>query len=127
ELRNVLERAAVVCNGSVIRLDHLPESLRNSEPTQQHAVTAIDRPLKSWVASRLQDGYDHQRLHDELEGKLLNTLLPHYGGKPTVLANALNMNRATLRRKLRSLQSDAASDSPDGSLDTSSDGDELAD
>jgi DNA-binding NtrC family response regulator len=111
ELRNVLERATVVCNGAVIRLHHLPEAVQPTEPSPNLPQTvAIDGALSQWVAQRLQQGCDYQQLHDELEGKLLAILLPRYGGKPTVLANALNMNRATLRRKLRDLIDEPASD-----------------
>ena len=111
ELRNVLERATVVCNGAIIRLHHLPDAVQPTEPSHSLRHTAaIDMALTQWTATRLQQGCDYQQLHDELEGKLLATLLPHYGGKPTVLANALNMNRATLRRKLRDLLDEQGSD-----------------
>jgi len=40
---------------------------------------------------------------DELETVVLRQLLARYDGKPTHLANALQMNRATLRQKLRRL------------------------
>jgi len=108
ELRNVLERAAAVCNGTVIRASHLPEAVQQAQstPEARHAQD-LDQALTSWVAERLGDERTYQQLHDELEGKLLAMLLPHYGGKPTLLANALKMNRATLRRKLRDLLGDA--------------------
>lgn len=104
ELRNVLERAAAVCNGTVIRAGHLPDAVQQASATPTARLTQdLDQALTHWVAERLADGHTYQQLHDELEGKLLATLLPHYGGKPTLLANALKMNRATLRRKLRDL------------------------
>jgi DNA-binding protein Fis len=56
------------------------------------------------VESRLREKLDYDALHGELESRLLAALLPRYEGKPTLLARALDMNRATLRKKLRGLQ-----------------------
>jgi DNA-binding NtrC family response regulator len=49
------------------------------------------------------------------ERRLLAALLPRYEGKPTLLARALRMNRATLRKKLRGIHDvpdDADPDTP---------------
>ena len=67
----------------------------------QERPALLDAILHEWVDLRLHQGCDYEQLHRELEGKLLATLLPRYGGKPTLLARALNMNRATLRKRLR--------------------------
>ncbi|HEX5052530.1 MAG TPA: sigma-54 dependent transcriptional regulator [Planctomycetota bacterium] len=100
ELRNVLERAAAVCSGAVILDTHLPPDLRrDADATVEPAL--LDAALHEWVDLRLRQGCDYSTLHDELEGKLLATLLPRYEGKPTLLARALKVNRATLRKKLR--------------------------
>jgi DNA-binding protein Fis len=48
---------------------------------------------------QLRDQTDYDTLHDELERRLLAALLPRYDGKPTLLARALKMNRATLRKR----------------------------
>ncbi|WP_156346168.1 hypothetical protein [Verrucomicrobium spinosum] len=43
----------------------------------------------------------YDALHEELESRLLAALLPRFENKPTVLAREMDMNRATLRKKLR--------------------------
>jgi DNA-binding NtrC family response regulator len=101
ELRNVLEHAAAVCSGSVILPQHLPSELRRAAADTGAEVAAIDAALHEWVDSRLRGPVDYDALHDELESRLLAALLPRFEGKPTLLARALRMNRATLRRKLR--------------------------
>jgi len=103
ELRNVLEHAAAVCSGSVILDSHLPVELRGNAGDAPAEPLAIDAVLHEWVDVRLREGRHYDALHDELEAKLLAALLPRFQGKPTLLARALDMNRATLRKKLRSM------------------------
>lgn len=109
ELRNVLEHAVAVCGGNVLLPTHLPRELRDA--VTQGAISApgaLDTALHEWVEARLRDGLNYDTLHGELEGRLLAALLPRYEGKPTLLARALDMNRATLRKKLRGMQGVAA-------------------
>ncbi|MFY9340937.1 MAG: sigma-54 dependent transcriptional regulator [Planctomycetota bacterium] len=102
ELRNVLERAAAVCQGNVILPTHLPPELRLPEPTQTPAsFPALDAALQTWLDDRLRHEHDYASLLDELESRVLGLLLPRYGHKPTHLARALNIHRATLRKRLR--------------------------
>ncbi len=109
ELRNALEHAAAVCGGSVILPAHLPDELRNAAlQLGSSAPSALDVALHDWVDVRLDDDINYDTLHAELEGRLLAALLPRYEGKPTLLARALDMNRATLRKKLRGLHGAAA-------------------
>lgn len=108
ELRNVLEHAAAVCSGSVILDTHLPNELRRLAGVAEPSL--LDAALHEWVDIKLRDGCDYDTLHDELERRLLATLLPRFQGKPTLLARALQINRATLRKKLRSRDDEADPD-----------------
>lgn len=104
ELRNALEHAAAVCGGNVLLPVHLPPELRDAVAHgTASAPGTLDAALHEWVEARLSDGLDYDALHGELESRLLAALLPRYEGKPTLLARALNMNRATLRKKLRGM------------------------
>jgi DNA-binding NtrC family response regulator len=103
ELRNVLEHAAAVCNGSVIRQQHLPAEVRQRSGSPPRESSSLDAVLHEWLEVRLRQGRTYDALHDELEGRLLEALLPRFEGKPTLLARALDMNRATLRKKLRGM------------------------
>lgn len=105
ELRNALEHATAVCGGSVILPDHLPREVRKASGAGTAAApSALDAALHEWLELKLSEGADYDTLHEELERRLLGSLLPRYEGKPTLLARALNMNRATLRKKLRGVQ-----------------------
>jgi len=107
ELRNVLERAAAVCTGPVILPTHLPAEIARAGAAaagaNADASPRLDASLRDWLDQRLADGKDYDALLGELEGRLLALLLPRYDHKPTYLARALNLNRATLRKRLRSL------------------------
>lgn len=109
ELRNVLEHAAAVCAGKVILRSHLPAEIRpgDGEAAQPAMVDAsLESALSDWLDARLEERNDYTTLHAALEGKLLAGLLPRFENKPTLLARALNMNRATLRKKLRGMEGD---------------------
>ena len=104
ELRNVLERAAAVCHGSVVLPTHLPPELGRPAPGELPGnFPALDEALRGWLDDRLLREGDYAALHDELERRLLALLLPRYGNMPTHLARALDLNRATLRKRLREL------------------------
>ncbi len=45
----------------------------------------------------------YRQIHDELEAMVLRHLLSRYGGKPTILARELQMNRVTLLRRRQSI------------------------
>ena len=108
ELRNVLERAVAVCGGAVILPEHLPEAVRRAVPDDAVAEEVrLDSALHEWLERRLSGAADYASLHDDLEFRLLTQLLARFDGKPTVLARELDMNRATLRRKLRARSSAA--------------------
>jgi DNA-binding NtrC family response regulator len=105
ELRNALEHAVAVCGGSILLPTHFSEELRNAAANGgAPGPSTLDAALHEWVESRLREKLDYDALHGELESRLLAALLPRYEGKPTLLARALDMNRATLRKKLRGRQ-----------------------
>ncbi len=104
ELRNVLERAVAVCHGDLILPTHLPAEFQpRDEGRAAVATPALDAALQGWLDDRLPRGASYDALLEELERRLLELLLPRYGHKPTHLARALDLNRATLRKRLRDL------------------------
>jgi DNA-binding NtrC family response regulator len=106
ELRNVLERAAAVCTGNLILPSHLPldlQSFSGSGPGGQEEVLRLETALRDWLDLRLPEGNDYEALMAELEQRLLQLLLPRFDHKPTHLARALNVHRATLRKRLRGM------------------------
>jgi len=111
ELRNVLERAAAVCTGSVILPTHLPPELqaRAGGTATGDGLLHLDAALRDWLDVRLPQGKDYEALLGELEGRMLQLLLPRFDNKPTHLARALNVHRATLRKRLKA-QGDGSND-----------------
>lgn len=103
ELRNALEHAVAVCPGDTILPIHLPREVRDGSSGEAFPPSAtLDAALHEWLDARLREpGVTYDTVHDELESRLLAALLPRYQHKPTILARELQMNRATLRKKLR--------------------------
>jgi len=101
ELRNAIEHAVATCAGKIIQPQHLPKTLQPTRlDTENRDFNAV---MEQWVASRVGSGASYKQLYSEVESSLLKHLLQHFGRKPTVLARALKMNRATLLKKRRNL------------------------
>jgi len=90
ELRNVLERAALFCDGDLIQPDHLPE-----EVVSGAYPAALARVGSGTTASG--------SLH-AMEQALLRERLARHGGSRRALAGELGISERTLYRKLRKLQ-----------------------
>jgi DNA-binding NtrC family response regulator len=110
ELRNALEHAAAVAGGPVILQHHLPRELREPTPAGQSTSGELDEALRRWLNEKVDAGTTYRQLHDELESMALRHLLARFGGKPTVLARELQMNRVTLRRRRQSMRKEEGSD-----------------
>ena len=92
-----------VCPGNSILPTHLPREVRDASSGEAFPPSVtLDAALHEWLDARLREpGVTYDSLHDQLESRLLAALLPRYQHKPTILARELQMNRATLRKKLR--------------------------
>lgn len=104
ELHTALAHAVAVCGGNTILPHHLPTHLVASQPSN-HLEDTMKRSLAAWLDQKTtgedasMPAYDD--LLDTVETSMLETLLQRFDNKPTRLAAALKMNRATLRRKLK--------------------------
>jgi DNA-binding NtrC family response regulator len=101
ELRNAIEHAVAVCSGSQILPQHLPRAFGSSAVAGPGAD--FETLLKQWLDLRLAEACSYREMHDQLEAMALRHLLARFGGKPTILAREMKMNRVTLRRKWREL------------------------
>jgi two-component system nitrogen regulation response regulator GlnG/two-component system response regulator AtoC len=99
-----MNHAAAVCSGSTILPHHLPASLVKAEDAN-HLEDTMKRSLAAWLDQKTTGTDEMMPAYDDLletvETTMLETLLKRFDGKPTHLAAAMKMNRATLRRKLR--------------------------
>ncbi|MDZ4403756.1 response regulator [Prosthecobacter sp.] len=104
ELKAAMTHAAAVCGGSTILPHHLPANLVKAEDAN-HLEDTMKRSLAAWLDQRTTGPDETMPAYDDLletvETSMLETLMKRFDGKPTRLAAALKMNRATLRRKLR--------------------------
>ena len=111
ELRNALEHASAVTTGPTILPQHLPRQFREPAPAvAQAAAGDLDSALALWLEQKAASGMTYRQIHDQLEAMALRHLLDRYGGKPTVLARELQMNRVTLRRRRQSILRDPAAE-----------------
>jgi DNA-binding NtrC family response regulator len=83
ELRNVIERAVIIASDGVLRVEHLPEELRNS--TREPAPTT-DASLGTIA---------------EIEARHISRVLADTGGVIGTTASILGIHRNTLARKMR--------------------------
>lgn len=116
ELRNAMQHAAAVCTTTVVLPRHLPDSISRAtvlaQSVRSHLDEALQEALTRWLDQKLTAPGNELPSYEDLAGQveaiMLNLLLPRFGHKPTRLAAALRMNRATLRRKCRELLNLAA-------------------
>ncbi|QDV65566.1 sigma-54-dependent transcriptional regulator [Crateriforma conspicua] len=112
ELRNAVERAAVVARGRRLSVDDFPvaSSRHDLSPTDDRPFD-LAAHVDSWVRDALSDGHRSDllaRLHAEVEKPLIRILMQRTGQNRAKTAEMLGIHRGTLREKIRSygLESD---------------------
>ena len=109
ELEHVLSFSSDLAGDGVILPGHLPAHLSQAAASRTGplAPAEVQATLGRWLDSKLEgphrDELSYDMVLDQLEAMALQHLLDRHDGKPTHLANALRMNRTTLRQKLRRL------------------------
>jgi DNA-binding NtrC family response regulator len=83
ELENVVERAAVLCRGDILRIEDLPDAVAQATAPPPSALTfAIGTPL------------------DEVEMRMIRETLKHTQGDKPLAAQLLRISARTIYRKL---------------------------
>ncbi|HYF37845.1 MAG TPA: response regulator [Prosthecobacter sp.] len=110
ELATATQHAAAVCTTTTVLPRHLPPVIAASveaSDSQSHLEASLNRSMVTWLDQKVTGGEnalpDYDSLLAQVEKLMLAELLRRFDDKPTRLAAALQMNRATLRRKLRDL------------------------
>ena len=107
ELENMIERLAILCEGSIIDTSILPENL-----------VASARPATPPIKVKLSDGgVNLNYLVRELEGRLINDALKQSGGNKQAAARLLGLKRTTFSAKLRRCGVIATASSDEGDED----------
>jgi two-component system nitrogen regulation response regulator GlnG len=105
ELRNAVERAAILARGDAIAPEHLPASSPSRGVKTGDPAARLQRLTRRWAADRLAADPDRTDLYDEylraVEPALLEAALRRCRHNRTAAARMLGMNRSTLREKLR--------------------------
>jgi DNA-binding NtrC family response regulator len=105
ELRHVIDYAVTMSRGGPVFISHLPPQLAGADGIAQAAPGEIESVIARWLDAALalpeQQRPDYEALLDRIEAMMLEHLLERHEGKPTRLAAALRIHRATLRQKLR--------------------------
>jgi DNA-binding NtrC family response regulator len=109
ELRHVLEHARAMSRGGPVFPGHLPPHVAGALRASggKRISGELDAVLARWLESHLEvvpeEEWKYDDLLDRIESSMLGKLLEKFDNRPTRLAQALRMNRATLRQKLRRL------------------------
>ena len=107
ELQHVLEHVWAMSRGEPILPGHLPphvaDALRSSggKIVSGELETAVARWIDSQMEIVPEESWQYDTLLEQIEASMLRHLLDRFENRPTRLATALRMNRATLRQKLR--------------------------
>jgi DNA-binding NtrC family response regulator len=83
ELRNAIERAVVVCDGELIRSEHLPVDLQYTAGFAPSISVQLGKPIK------------------EIEKEVILKTLEYIGGNKTKTASVLGVSLKTLHNKLK--------------------------
>lgn len=89
QLRNLIERALLLCDGDTIEVRHLENEPQQTTSAQQ-PLTLLDAPQDNNIQTL-----------EEVEQAYLKTLMTHYRGDNKTLADKLGISERTLYRKLR--------------------------
>jgi len=107
ELKHVIEHGLAMSRGRPLLPGHLPPHVAAALHTSGGTAVAgeLDAVIARWLESQMElvpeDGWQYDSLLERIESSMLRHLLQRFDNRPTRLAAALRMNRATLRQKLR--------------------------
>jgi len=86
ELESIIAHAVIMCDGEVIRVEDLPETMR--------ARVAMRPALPNYA-------YDNVPSISQMEEQLIRTAMERLDGNQTEVARKLGISRSTLWRKMR--------------------------
>ena len=108
ELRHVVDYAVTMSGGGPVFPSHLPSHIAAavSDGDATPAPGELESVISRWLDAALELPEDDERpdydtLLERIETVMLRHLLERHENRPTRLAAALRMHRATLRQKLR--------------------------
>ncbi len=94
ELKNVIKRAVLLCDGDQITEDHLPQEIANP-------IYTIEDPGLSAEVAKSKNSDDLKSVAEVAEKKAILEILEKTGNNKTMTANILKIHRKTLYNKLK--------------------------
>lgn len=94
ELRNLLERAALLARSGIIEPEHFPEDIRHHNPQRDADTAQLDRAL---------DSHTCDTCNQPVTPDLIRHTLDHFHGSRRLTAKALKISERTLYRRLKEI------------------------
>lgn len=94
ELRNLLERAALLARSGIIEPEHFPEDIRHHNPQRDTDTAQLDRTL---------DSHTCDTCNQPVTPDLIRHTLDHFHGSRRLTAKALKISERTLYRRLKEI------------------------
>jgi DNA-binding NtrC family response regulator len=92
ELKNLLERGALLARSGLIEPEHLPDEVRNYNPAQDQATAAREHEFESQAC---------ETCAQPVTLELIQHTLDHFRGNRRLTAKALKISERTLYRRLK--------------------------
>jgi len=94
ELKNLLERGALLARGGLIQPEHLPDEVRHHSPGRDRVIGKLDHDFLAHACSAGAQ---------PLTTDLIRHTLDHFGGNRRLTAKALRISERTLYRRLKEM------------------------
>jgi two-component system nitrogen regulation response regulator GlnG len=112
ELRNAIERAAIVARGGPVLPEHLPPSIDlHGRSAESSSAQGLEEAIAWWTEKALkepdagepsdEDGTLYDQFLSQVEPPMLRTVLRRQSGNKALAAQRIGIHRSTLRQKLR--------------------------